>query len=140
MNKGDICFSYLTIDPIEICRRHSPRLPGRFITAGQRYGAQVPETGVILYCHLEKLPTPHGPIFPKSRPVHHHGKGRPFESMLGHTAEGMGEVVLYAQGSSARQTVLTDGKPVDCTIMAIVDVIETGGEVRFEKGSGRQSA
>ncbi|MFH1845483.1 MAG: EutN/CcmL family microcompartment protein [bacterium] len=50
---------------------------------------------------------------------------------------GVGEVVLYAQGSSARQTVLTDGKPVDCTIMAIVDMIETAGEIRYEKGSGR---
>ena len=53
---------------------------------------------------------------------------------------GTGEVVLYAQGSSARQTVLTDGRPCDCTIMAIVDLIETDGEVRYEKGSGRRPA
>ena len=49
---------------------------------------------------------------------------------------GLGEVVLYAQGSSARQTVMTDGRPVDCTIMAIVDVIETGGQSRFVKSAG----
>jgi microcompartment protein CcmK/EutM len=53
---------------------------------------------------------------------------------------GLGEVVLYAQGSSARQTVMTDGRPVDCTIMAIVDVVETGGEARYVKGSGLKKA
>jgi microcompartment protein CcmK/EutM len=47
---------------------------------------------------------------------------------------GEGEVVLFAAGSSARQTVATDGRPVDCTIMAIVDLIEVDGEVRFAKG------
>ena len=52
---------------------------------------------------------------------------------------GLGEIVLYAQGSSARQTVMTDGRPVDCTIMAIVDIIETGGQARYEKGSGSGS-
>ena len=34
---------------------------------------------------------------------------------------GEGEVVLVAQGSSGRQTELTDKKPVDAVIMAIVD-------------------
>lgn len=37
---------------------------------------------------------------------------------------GVGEIVLIAQGSSARQTVLTDGKAVDATIMAIVDKLD----------------
>jgi microcompartment protein CcmK/EutM len=37
---------------------------------------------------------------------------------------GVGEVVLYAQGSSARQTTLTKDKPVDATIMAIVDKLD----------------
>ena len=34
---------------------------------------------------------------------------------------GIGETVLYAQGSSARQTELTRNKPVDAVITAIVD-------------------
>ncbi len=42
---------------------------------------------------------------------------------------GAGEVVLYATGSSARQTDLTDARPVDAVIMAIVDEYDTGGEV-----------
>ena len=36
---------------------------------------------------------------------------------------GVGEVVLYASGSSARQTAQTEGRPVDAVIMAIVDTI-----------------
>ncbi|MCS6845632.1 MAG: EutN/CcmL family microcompartment protein [Caldilineales bacterium] len=46
---------------------------------------------------------------------------------------GVGEVVLYATGSSARQTVLTDKRPCDAVIMAIVDTWEVGGEVRYQK-------
>jgi len=46
---------------------------------------------------------------------------------------GMGEVVLYCSGSSARQTDITQNRPVDTVIMAIVDEIETGGETSFRK-------
>lgn len=42
---------------------------------------------------------------------------------------GAGEVVLYATGSSARQTDLTDARPVDAVIMAIVDEYDVRGEV-----------
>ena len=42
---------------------------------------------------------------------------------------GAGEVVLYATGSSARQTSLTDGRPVDAVIMAIVDEYDVGGNL-----------
>jgi microcompartment protein CcmK/EutM len=47
---------------------------------------------------------------------------------------GEGEYVLYASGSSARQTVLTDSKPVDAVIMAIVDSWDIDGEDRYKKG------
>lgn len=46
---------------------------------------------------------------------------------------GVGEVVLYASGSSARQTTVTKDRPVDATIMAIVDTIEVGGTVKYVK-------
>ncbi len=46
---------------------------------------------------------------------------------------GIGEVVLYASGSSARQTTATKDRPVDATIMAIVDEVAIGGERRFVK-------
>jgi len=47
---------------------------------------------------------------------------------------GEGEFVLYASGSSARQTALTDRKPVDAVVMAIVDSWDIDGEVRWRKG------
>jgi len=37
---------------------------------------------------------------------------------------GVGEIVLYASGSSARQTNITKDKPVDAVIMAIVDKLD----------------
>ena len=44
---------------------------------------------------------------------------------------GPGDRVLVATGSSARQTGLTDGRPCDATIMAIVDSWDVGGEVVY---------
>ncbi len=41
---------------------------------------------------------------------------------------GVGEVVLFAQGSSARQTKITKNKPVDAVIMAIVDKLDVNGK------------
>lgn len=49
---------------------------------------------------------------------------------------GVGEVVLYASGSSARQTVVTDKRPVDAVIMAIIDQWEVGGETKYRKVTG----
>jgi ethanolamine utilization protein EutN len=46
---------------------------------------------------------------------------------------GVGELVLYASGSSARQTTVTNNKPVDATIMAIVDLMDVKGELIYDK-------
>lgn len=46
---------------------------------------------------------------------------------------GMGDMVLYATGSSARQTTLTEGRPCDAAIMAVVDSWDLGGENVYEK-------
>ena len=37
---------------------------------------------------------------------------------------GVGDVVLVAMGSSARQTTVTKNKPVDAVIMAVVDKLD----------------
>ena len=37
---------------------------------------------------------------------------------------GVGDLILYASGSSARQTKITENRPVDATVMAIVDLVE----------------
>jgi microcompartment protein CcmK/EutM len=46
---------------------------------------------------------------------------------------GVGEVVLYATGSSARNTEMTKDRPCDAVIMAIVDTWEVGGAEVFRK-------
>ena len=47
---------------------------------------------------------------------------------------GVGEMVLFASGSSARQTAATDNKPVDAVVMAIVDSWEIEGDEKYRKG------
>lgn len=46
---------------------------------------------------------------------------------------GLGDVVLFATGSSARQTHLTEGRPCDAVVMAVVDSWDLGGENVYEK-------
>ncbi len=46
---------------------------------------------------------------------------------------GVGEVVLYASGSSARQTTVTKDRPVDAVIMAIVDMVQVGTDTTYVK-------
>jgi microcompartment protein CcmK/EutM len=46
---------------------------------------------------------------------------------------GVGEVVLYASGSSARQTEVTRDRPCDAVIMAIVDQWDLDGETVYVK-------
>jgi len=46
---------------------------------------------------------------------------------------GIGELVLVASGSSARQTDISKDKPVDAVIMAIVDNIEANGKNCYKK-------
>ena len=41
---------------------------------------------------------------------------------------GANEVILYASGSSARQTDITRDRPVDAVIMAIVDSFDARGK------------
>ena len=46
---------------------------------------------------------------------------------------GVGDLVLTAHGSSARQTEITDKRPVDAVIMAMIDSLEVDGKVTFQK-------
>ena len=46
---------------------------------------------------------------------------------------GVDEVVMVAQGSSARQTEITRDRPCDAVVMAIVDSWEVDGRQRFHK-------
>lgn len=46
---------------------------------------------------------------------------------------GPDEIVLIAAGSSARQTLATDKRPVDSVVMAIVDSWNVGDAVKYKK-------
>jgi ethanolamine utilization protein EutN len=46
-----------------------------------------------------------------------------------------GEYVLVASGSTARQTTLTDTKPIDAIIIAIVDAWQMKNKVIYDKHS-----
>ena len=51
---------------------------------------------------------------------------------------GTGEIVLFAAGSSARQTEVTANTPCDCVIMAIVDLVEKDGAIVFDKAGSHE--
>lgn len=46
---------------------------------------------------------------------------------------GEGEVVMIVSGSSSRQTALTENKPSDTAIIAIIDYIDLGSKRIFSK-------
>jgi len=46
---------------------------------------------------------------------------------------GTGDLVLTASGSSARQTNITQNRPVDTVIMAILDSLEVDGKITYRK-------
>jgi microcompartment protein CcmK/EutM len=46
---------------------------------------------------------------------------------------GPGEVVFYVAGSSSRLTPVTEGRPTDATITAIVDEVEMNGATVYRK-------
>ena len=50
---------------------------------------------------------------------------------------GEGEIILWAGGSSSRQTDLTTGKPVDSAIIGIVDSVDIAGLRVFDKGGAQ---
>ncbi len=60
------------------------------------------------------------------------GSGKPFVAIDSVDA-GVGDLVLTAAGSSARQTTATKDRPVDAVIMAVIDSLEVEGQVTFRK-------
>jgi len=68
------------------------------------------------------------------RPTDETGKeiGKPYVAIDTLDA-GVGDLVLTAHGSSARQTEITKNRPVDAVIMAIIDSLQVEGKVVFRK-------
>ncbi len=46
---------------------------------------------------------------------------------------GVGDLVLIALGSAARNTYFTTDAPVDAVVMAVIDSLEMSGNVTFRK-------
>jgi microcompartment protein CcmK/EutM len=60
------------------------------------------------------------------------GKGD-FVVSMDSVGAGVGEIVFYVSGSSARYTDVTEGKPSDSAVVAIVDFIEKDGVYTYQK-------
>jgi microcompartment protein CcmK/EutM len=56
-----------------------------------------------------------------------------FHVVLDHVGAGRDEIVLVTNGSPNRQTERTFDKPVDASIVAIVDLIDEYGTVSYRK-------
>lgn len=65
-------------------------------------------------------------------------KGSPFVT-IDTVGAGEGEIVMWAGGSSSRQTDLTTGKPVDSTIVGIVDYVDVLGLRKYDKFKAENS-
>jgi ethanolamine utilization protein EutN/carbon dioxide concentrating mechanism protein CcmL len=63
-----------------------------------------------------------------------HGSGiSEFLVALDMVSAAAGQLVLLAQGSSCRWTTMTEDKPIEALIMAIVDQIDERGKVVYEE-------
>jgi microcompartment protein CcmK/EutM len=71
-------------------------------------------------------------LLEKIDPVSMKGKGD-FVVSMDSVGAGEGEIVFYVSGSSARFTDVTEGRPSDSAIIAIVDFIEKDGVYTYEK-------
>ncbi|OFX58471.1 MAG: ethanolamine utilization protein EutN [Bacteroidetes bacterium GWA2_30_7] len=71
-------------------------------------------------------------LLEKIDPVTMKGKND-FVVSMDSVGAGVGEIVFYVSGSSARFTNTTEGKPTDSAIIAIVDFIEKDGEYTYRK-------
>lgn len=67
------------------------------------------------------------PVDPKGTP-----KGNPIVASDS-VGAGSGEWVLVCQGSSARMTPVSEGKPVDAVVIGIVDAIQFEGSEVYTK-------
>jgi ethanolamine utilization protein EutN len=71
-------------------------------------------------------------LLEKIDPVTMKGKGD-FVVSMDSVGAGEGEIVFYVSGSSARYTDVTEGRPSDSAVIAIVDYIEKDGTYTYEK-------
>ena len=67
-----------------------------------------------------------------------HGNGRKqYHVALDQVGAGTGELIFMSQGSPNRNTERTDDKPIDASVLGIIDVIEEGGRAVYDKQKAR---
>jgi ethanolamine utilization protein EutN len=71
-------------------------------------------------------------LLEKIDPVSMKGKND-FVVAMDSVGAGNGEIVFYVSGSSARFTDVTEGRPTDSAVIAIVDIIEKDGSYTYRK-------
>ena len=63
-----------------------------------------------------------------------HGKGLgEYHVALDQVGAGTGEMIFMSQGSPNRQTKRTFDKPIDASILGIIDLIDESGKVVYSK-------
>lgn len=66
-----------------------------------------------------------------------HGKGKKqYQVALDQVGAGTGELIFMSQGSPNRNTDRTDDKPIDASVLGIIDVIEECGKTVYDKSKG----
>ena len=66
-----------------------------------------------------------------------HGKTKnEYHVALDQVGAGTGEMIFMSQGSPNRQTERTFDKPIDASILGIIDMIDESGKVVYAKTAG----
>ena len=74
-------------------------------------------------------------LLEKINPSNLKGKGD-YVVAMDAVGAGEGEVVFYVSGSSSRMTEVTNGRPSDAAITAIVDSVQLKGKTVYQKDEG----
>ncbi len=63
-------------------------------------------------------------------------KGK-FHVALDQVGAGTGEMIFMSQGSPNRNTERTDDRPIDASVLGIIDLIDEGGRTVYNKQEAR---
>jgi len=74
-------------------------------------------------------------LLEKVDPVTMKGKGD-YVVAMDSVGAGEGEIVFYVSGSSSRMTAVTNGRPSDAAVTAIVDLVDLDGKTVYRKDGG----
>ena len=86
---------------------------------------------VVCTCRADEIA---GPKYLLIEQCDQSGKGRnKYQVALDLVGAGTGEMIFTSQGSPSRQTKRTFDKPIDASVVGIVDIIDQGGKAAYRK-------